>query len=276
MGLEWAIPAAGQAYEHREEIATAWESLVSLLFGKKRSIAITGMAGAGKTVLLDHLSGKAFDRSYAPAGTSKAAEQSKMPAGKRRLRLTTVPGQDSRPRVETLDELFTDDHAVDGVIHVVCNGFVTTREPNAERVLLEDLNLTSVQKYRDHQMGEELRDLEDTCDLIRASIRRTKSPKWILVAVTKVDLFHEVDQLRAAEQYYGVAAKSRFADRLRLLQNQIGSDNLDWGATPVCAWLDDFRWGGVTRHSRLTEAQRNALLTGFAKTLEGYCDGGAG
>jgi hypothetical protein len=41
-------------------------------------------------------------------------------------------------RVETLDELFTDDEAVDGVIHVVCNGFVSIREPDAQRVLRDD------------------------------------------------------------------------------------------------------------------------------------------
>ncbi len=158
---------------------------------------------------------------------------------------------------------------------MVCNGFVTIREPDAQRVLLEDLKLTSIQKYREHQLAAELQDLDETCDLIRTAIRHTKSPKWILIAVTKVDLFHETDQLREAEQYYGTTAKSAFAQRLRTLQNQVGSDNLDWGASPVCSWLDDFKWDGQTRHTRLSTSQRNAMLIGFAKTLEGYCDGGS-
>jgi DNA replication protein DnaC len=63
MGPEWLLPVAKEAYENRKDILSAWER-ISAWLAKKKGIAFTGMAGVGKTVLFDHLTGTAYKRGY--------------------------------------------------------------------------------------------------------------------------------------------------------------------------------------------------------------------
>jgi len=76
----WLIPVAKEAYKSRAQIATSWERALTHIKGKKIEIAVTGLSGAGKTVLLDHLTGQAFHRGYKPPGRSRSLEKGKMPA----------------------------------------------------------------------------------------------------------------------------------------------------------------------------------------------------
>ncbi|HEY6332687.1 MAG TPA: hypothetical protein VI756_25410 [Blastocatellia bacterium] len=267
--ISWALPAAKEAYKNREEIAGAWDKITALLFGKKKSIAFTGMAGVGKTVSFEHLTGKAYKQGYSPPPTSQAREGGKVSFQKKRIHITVIPGQDSPPRLEAVDEVFFGKKGVDGIIHVVSNGFVELRDPVAKQVLVDN-GLDTSEKYRQHQLGEELRSLDSTCELVRQAIRRHRKPRWMLVAVSKADLFYET--ITTVRQFYSPFGQSRFSDRLKQLRAQVGADNFQWDAAPTCAWLEDFDWNGEKVHSILKPNERDHFLGAFAKLLETYCE----
>ena len=63
MIVEWMGPAL-TAYRHRADLKEILTGGLARLLGKAVSLVFTGMEGAGKTVLLDHLTGKALGKDY--------------------------------------------------------------------------------------------------------------------------------------------------------------------------------------------------------------------
>lgn len=265
----WLIPAAKEAYKSRAQIAGTWERVVTQVKGKKIEIAVTGLSGAGKTVLLDHLTGQAFHRGYTPPGRSRSLEKGKMPAKGFRMGLSTIPGQDSRPRLAALSEVFETKRPLDGVIHVVSNGFISLREHASEQVLVNDLGVDTIEKLRRHFLEEELSDLEETLGYVRKSLRKSHKPTWMVVAVAKSDLFY--GKISDAERYYSPAGNSPFVQKMQSFMNQVGSDNFDWEVVPVAAWLEDFHWGGEKLPSQFRPEQRDHFVGQFAEVLEKNC-----
>jgi len=265
----WLIPVAKEAYKSRAQIATSWERALTHIKGRKIEIAVTGLSGAGKTVLLDHLTGQAFHRGYKPPGRSRSLEKGKVPAKGFRIGLSTIPGQDSRPRLAALSDVFEAKHPVDGVIHVVSNGFISLREHTSQQVLISDLKVDTIDKLRQYFLEEELSDLEETLGYVRKSLRKSHKPTWLLVAVAKSDLFY--DKIADAERYYSPTGSGPFAEKMQGFMNQVGSDNFDWEAVPVAAWLEDFGWGGETLPSQFKQEQRDHFVGQFAEVLEKNC-----
>lgn len=267
---KWALPVAKEAYKNREALRSAWKTFVKL-FGRGRYLAVTGMAGAGKTVLFDHLSGKATGRDYKPPGTSEGPEKGNAKGTATRIGLITVPGQSAPARHRANDKIFgakKAKNAVDGVVHVVCNGFAATRREQAAGILVEK-GYKTLAEYRKLRLQEELDDLEDTCGLIRRSIRETRKPAWLVVAVDKLDLYY--DALPDAQRRYSPEGTGPFVDKLNLLSSRVGSDNFYWQASPVCGWLENFEWNGEVARSQFGDAERNHYLAQFAETLERCC-----
>lgn len=265
----WLIPTVKEAYKSRAQIASHWESIVTLIKGKKIEIAVTGSSGAGKTVLLDHLTGQAYHRGYTPPGRSRSSETGKMPAKGFRIGLNTIPGQDSPVRQTAIAKIFETKRAVDGVIHVVSNGYLSEREAAAREVLTEDLHIATVEQLRQHFLEKELRDLEATLSLLRSSLGKSHKPKWLIVAVAKSDLFY--DRILDAERYYSPSGDSAFSRKMWSFLHQVGSDNFVWEATSVAAWLEDFHWANETLSSQLKPDQRDHLIGQFAEILEKHC-----
>lgn len=263
------LPAAQAAYEHRDKIGSAWDNFVSMLHGKKLSIAITGPGGVGKTVLLDHLTGDAFKQGYLPPDQSQKVERGALPALKKRIRLITIPGQVSGPRQEAFKDLMTDEDTVDGIIHVVANGFTTTRSDIARGSLQRDYGANSIEEYRRHQLEAELGDLKETCNFIQASHLRHHRPKWLVVAVAKLDLYY--DNLGEARLYYSPFGTSDFSKMLNELRNDVGRSFFRWDAAPVCAWLENFSWNNATVECGLLPAQRDHFVAGFIKKIQSFC-----
>jgi ABC-type phosphate/phosphonate transport system ATPase subunit len=142
----WMLPAAEQAYKHRKEILSAWERLTAFLFGKRKAIAVTGMAGAGKTVLFDHLSGLAYKQGYTPPFTSVAVESGKLKSRKKRIGMSVIPGQSAPPRLFALNDIFLGKKPVNGVIHVVSNGFIELRSREAKETLIKTAGLATLEQ----------------------------------------------------------------------------------------------------------------------------------
>lgn len=265
--LIWILPALKEAYKGRDDAKDAW----SKIFGKKR-IVFTGLSGAGKTVLLDFLTGKGFKQGYQPPKPSQSLEKGKLSADlkkdKPRMALSVIPGQDDSPRLQSLDEIFLGKKGVDGVIHVVSNGFIDVRSPDARNFLIKESNLQTIEKFRQFQLKKELADLNETCEIIRKSIHKHQKPKWLLIAVTKADLFY--DKLNEAREYYSPNGKSKFAKRLKDLQIQVGTDNFRWETVPVCTWLKDFEWNNEKQPSVLKVEERDHFIANFADETANY------
>lgn len=268
MDPAWVIPAAGQAFKNRQDIASGWSRLLALLLGKKSQLVVTGMAGSGKTVLLDHLSGVAFSPEYEPPeGKSPEVDRKKLRRPGQRLGFAVIPGQEDGPnRLLGFDELFLGKKPVAGVIHVVCFGYNETRGEFAKEAL-EEIDL---QTLRERRLKQELEDLRATCAVIRSSWTRFRVPLWMLVVVNKVDLYE--DKLDEARRRYSERSEGEFVETIQELRENIGKDNFGWQAIPGCSWLESFRWGDQVVETKLVPSQRNQLLKGIEDAAISRCE----
>jgi len=268
MDVTWVLPAAKEAYKERQAITSAWARLINLLLGSRRRICFTGMAGVGKTVLFDYLTGVAYKRNYKLPKQSQAAERKALALHRKRLAFSVIPGQESPPRYDAIDEIFEDD-SVDGVVHVVGNGFIDIRGgAQARKVLVEDIGLSTLDSFRDYHRADELVDLRNTCALVRRAVRKHRRPKWLVVAVTKTDLFYK--DVASAEERYSPHGHGDFVETLHELRKDVGRDNFQWASAPVCSWLEDFDWNGDIAESTLKPHQRDHYIAGL-ELLESYC-----
>lgn len=264
---------------HREEVRQLISGGLHRVLGRKTSIAITGMMGAGKTVLLDHLTGKPFRKSgkeivyeYTPPRKSQRAESGVLKsAGRRRILLTTVPGQESYDvRGVALDRLFRGSRAVEGVIHVVANGFARVQGEATRHASLSREDMRTIEGYRRRQLESELSDLDETCEAIRAAQRKSRAPRWLIVAVQQSDLFQ--DRMDEVRERYTSGSDSEFAARIRRLRTQVGTDFFRWEETlPASTFLDPFDWGGERCACQIGPEERDAYLAQFVDVLRSYC-----
>jgi GTPase SAR1 family protein len=267
MEYSWILPVAEQLYANREDIQTNFQKASNWLLGEKRTIVITGLPGVGKTVLSDYLTDIAYKKGYTSPVKSEDLETRKTSIEKQRLDFKVIPGQDSPQRHNALDQFFNDDEAtsIDGVIHVVANGM-----SRVGGVFSQQLRSgTSLQDYQRERLEEEIQDLSEVCDLIRRSFRKKLKPSWLLVAVTKVDLYY--DTIETARDRYSIQGQSEFSNRIRTLSNQVGSDNFSWDALPFCGRLDDFTLGTQVYPPQLREKQRDHYIAQFSKKLVAMC-----
>ena len=192
MAVNWVNPTltiAGLAVKNHKELGGFFTAVWNKLTKTLNELAITGTEGVGKSVLLDNLTGKAFEPGYTKPLKSQREEQGAVQS-KQRIRASVVPGQLAAPRYLSLDKLFTEKKQVDGVIHVVSAGLQLIREDDRRQKLV-DQQVRTIREYRLYHRGVELNDLKETCEAIRAAHRRYHSPKWLIVAVDKIDLFHD-------------------------------------------------------------------------------------
>ena len=211
MDPTWAIPVAGQAIRNREEISGVWKGLLNKILGKHSQLAMTGMPGSGKSVLLDHLSGKAFDAKYKLPETSAQVERETLRRSGQRLALAVLPGQSTASRLQGINDLFLDKKRVRGVIHLVSFGYTETRSPFA----VEAMRSQALDDLRSARLEEELNDLEATCSTIRSYWNRHHEPIWMIIAANKVDLFSDDKSLAEAHTRYSGAGDSPFTQIVR-------------------------------------------------------------
>jgi hypothetical protein len=204
------------------------------------TVAVTGMTGVGKTELVDHLCGRA-----APGGTSESgsAVMERRVRRDRRLRgfrFRVVPGENAATRLGALDEVFHD-NPVDGVLHVVADGLATGRRlaGTTGPALVE----------REEQRARELEDWTVTAHRIASMAVRRPHPTWLVVVVTKVDLF--ADDVDEVVRSYSPGSGTPFGDRLDELRALAGAAKLSIDVLPACSHLEG---------DAVSTAQRDAYL----------------
>jgi hypothetical protein len=268
MVVSWLNPVL-DGLKHRANITDFVRGMSDKLLGRRVRLAMTGMEGVGKNVLLDAMTGKLLKPGYKKPGRSRSMEQARLRNAGKRILWSVVPGQIAYPRYVALDKLFSGNDPVDGVIHVVSWGYAVVREEDARRILIRDQHIDTMTKFRNNQIKREIEDLQATCERIRAAHRKHRKPNWMIIAVDKIDLF--IDQVATASAYYSPSSQSPIVDCMTTLTNQVGSDFFRWEAIPVCGCIEPFEWNRETTPARLDDDTRQRYLGQFLAELDSHC-----
>lgn len=209
-------------------LSQAPERASRLLRHRYPTVAVTGMTGVGKTRLADRLSRRAStqaaEQGAQDVGSAVMERRTRRDARMRGYRFRVVPGENAATRLGALDEVFHDE-PVDGVLHVVANGWATPRRTAG--------TTGAGVATREEQLAAELEDWSITAHRIASMAVRRERPTWLIIAVTKADLF--ADDLEAAVDYYSPGSGSPFGDKLDELRALAGGAKLSIDVLPVCA-----------------------------------------
>lgn len=231
------------------------------LIGKKNYLLMTRMQGVGKTDLFNHLTGRAFARDYSQPKPSTRSDIGKL---NRSMGLTVIPGQTSAPRMKAIQDTLLGKNPPLGIIHVVANGFATTRSELADDLTSGAEKSKTLLSYRQSMLKSEVEDLFQICEWVRQAHRDGRRPVWLMLAVTKCDLF--VDDPTASGRY-APGGRGSIPERLMRLTNQVGSDNFSWQAANICSSLVPFNWKSTSIKPQLDITTINVWLRDLINKL---------
>lgn len=235
-------------------LASAPERLSRLLRRRFPMVAVTGMTGVGKSQLVDRLTRRASGDGVAEVGSAVMERRTRRSPRLQGFRLLVVPGDNAATRLGALDEVFHDE-PVDGVIHVVANGYATPRRTAG--------TTGTATATREEQLAAELEDWTITSHRIASMAVRRDKPIWLVIAVTKTDLYpDEVDEV---VHYYSPGSGSPFGDKVDALRALAGGAKLSIDVLPVSSQVGDRKSGMAgKRASAMVDAlaDRLAQLSG--------------
>jgi GTPase SAR1 family protein len=241
-----------------------WGKIRKALGGNKSQILMTGMQGVGKTTLFDFMTGMGYQPGYRPPGTSTSKEVGNLKRKDETTGLVVIPGQDSPPRIIATQETILSKSPPDGIIHVVANGFATIRSDSSSDFLQTLERQKTLEGQQRLLQEREILELRQVCGWIRQAHRQHRKPMWLLLVITKYDLFSTATNL-TSDYYPG--GRGELVKSLDELKTQVGTDNFSWQATKACSWLEPFSIKSATIPSTLTNQQRDTMIEELVKLV---------
>jgi hypothetical protein len=211
-------------------LASAPERVGRLFRRRFPMVAVTGMTGVGKSQLVDRLTRRGSGDGVPDVGSAVMERRTRRSPRLQGFRFLVVPGDNAATRLGALDEVFHDE-PVDGVVHVVANGYATPRRTAG--------TTGAAIATREEQLAAELEDWTITSHRIASMAVRRDKPIWLVIAVTKADLYP--DEVDEAVQYYSPGSGSPFGDKVDALRALAGGAKLSIDVLPVCAQGGDRR-----------------------------------
>ncbi len=254
-------------YKHRHRLQHLWTRGLGRAGLGRTSVVVVGRPNVGKSVFVQRLAhpGDGWWR-YTPPAASRDVEAQVIPIGPWARLARVLPGETSQERDRGLHEAFSTHSGLRGVVYVVDWGYTQARSA----VVREDLigsGVDTIAKLRARNLAAELRDFAQVCERVRESTSRTGRPRWLLVLITKADLFY--DRLDQAQAYYDPQVDSPFTAVARALQAQVGGVRLTVRAAPVSSWKEPFAWHHETQNPTVVgDEQVSALFRNVVRTIE--------
>jgi len=259
------------AYKYRKFIQKYWKKAQVFANLGKPNIVITGRSGAGKSVLAAHYHGEANSLDWVEPGTSSDVEIKPIEMGKWTQIVAVIPGQNSKERAVALDSAFNKHDGLEGVIHVVDWGYTRIRDIAIQQEMATK-GIDSISKLREHNISLELKDFELMVDKIKMSIANGRGPKWLVIAVNKMDLYQS--ELEDARQYYHPGCSGAFSQIINDLYTAVGANNIKIVCLPVCSMPEVFSWNGEEMKPQIDSITiQRSYLRSFVDNLALLQDG---
>lgn len=232
-------------------ISAAPHHLAHLFRHRFPIVAVTGMTGIGKTRLVDKLAHRSTSDDD-DAGSAVMERRTRRTAKGRGFRFRVVPGDNAATRLSALDAVFHDE-PVDGVLHVVANGHATPHRMAGTAGLAT--------ATREQLLAAELEDWAITAHLLAAMAVRRTQPVWLIIVVTKADLFeHDIEE---AVRYYSPGSGTPFGSKVDELRNLAGGARLSIDVLPMAVPHDASKRSRRLGDRMLTRLERRmAQLSG--------------
>lgn len=217
------------------------------------TVAVTGMTGVGKTHLADRLAGRSLS-GVAEVGSAVMERRTRRSPRLHGFRFLVVPGDNAATRLGALDEVFHDE-PVDGVVHVVANGYATPRRTAG--------TTGAAVATREEQLAAELEDWTITAHRIASMAVRRDKPVWLVIAVSKADLY--ADEVDEAVRYYSPGSGTPFGDKVDELRALAGRAKLSVDVLPVSALGSGDR--AASGSSSISAKQASTMVDALATRL---------